>query len=259
MKLQDKVTFITGAGAGAGKAIAEAFAAEGAKVILGDINEKTLGATVKELQEKGCEASGIKMDVSKEEDWLKACNFISEKYGILNTLVSNAGILLEKKLVDTTFEEWNRVISINLSAGFLAAKHLYPVLKASGNASIIYTVSDASEMGFPDYSAYGASKCGLKGLAKYIAAEFVHDNIRVNTVHPGYIDTPMMRAACGGVDSIQGMDLYKNPLGRILKPEEVANTMVFLASDDATNIDGSAIVMDGGGSSFVAVSVLDER
>ncbi len=258
MRLQGKIALITGAASGAGKAIAEAYAREGARLVLSDINEAALNETVQALATKGTEVCGVKMDVSKEADWQAAYALIEKKYGMLNALVSNAGVLFERKLTDITLEDWNRVMAINLTSGFLAAKIMHPLLKASGNATILYTVSDASEMGFPDYALYGASKCGLKGFAKYVAAEFVHDNIRCNTVHPGYIDTPMMRKA-SGVESIMDMDIYKNPLGRILKPEEVAEAFVFLASDAAFNINGASLVMDGGGSSFVAMSVLDER
>jgi 3alpha(or 20beta)-hydroxysteroid dehydrogenase len=219
-----------------GAAHARAIVANGGKVVIGDILESEGAALARELGES---ARFIKLDVTKAADWNAAVNLAVTDFGGLNVLVNNAGIAPFAALEDFTEDEWNTTISVNLTGPFLGIKAAIGALKASSPSSIINISSTSAFIGTPGLHAYSSSKFGLRGLTKSVAAEFGSAGVRANSVHPGYIRTPMSagledEAAKSGV------------LGRIGEPEEVANLVVYLASDESSFSTGAEFIVDGG-------------
>ena len=242
-RLAGKVAIITGASQGMGTAHARAFVAQGAKVILGDLNEKDGGKLAAEL---GAGAIFVKQDVSKIEDWNKILAEGRKHFGTVNVLVNNAGIL--GTLAPTTElpeAEFLRVCSINQTGVFLGMQSVLPGMIAAGGGSIVNISSIAGLVaiyGAPNL-AYVASKFAVRGMTKQVAVEYGDKNIRVNSVHPGYIKTPMMVAA---TDENGGEALTQIPLRRMADSSEVSNLVVFLASDESSFITGTEHVIDGG-------------
>jgi NAD(P)-dependent dehydrogenase (short-subunit alcohol dehydrogenase family) len=249
MRLKDKVALITGASSGIGRATAILFAKEGAKVVVNyshsvdDANE-----VVSEIKKSGGEAIAIKADVSDEADIIKMVDETVKKYKKIDILYSNAGIELQKPITATTVEEWDKVLAINLRGMFLCAKHVIPVMEKNGGGSIVNTSSGAALIGQPNLSAYSASKGGVLSLTKTMAIEYA-PKIRVNCICPGAIDTPMLRrfidSSPNPAETEKQMKMI-HPLGRLGKPEEIANAALYLASDESSFVTGHALVVDGG-------------
>lgn len=243
MKLKDKVAIVTGASAGIGKATAELFVKEGAKVVLTDIKE---AEGQKVASEFGSEAIFIKHDVAKEEDWIHVVNTTIDKFGKIDILVNNAGVYYISPLAEITLEKWNWLMSINVTGVFLGMKHVLPHMAKNKKGSVINLSSIAGLGGAPGHALYGASKGAVRIMTKDVATEYGPFNVRVNSVHPSYIKTAM--ASYGAETAHTSIDeLGKDyPLRRIGNPEEVAATCLFLASDDSSFITGQEIVVDGG-------------
>ena len=242
-RLTGKIAIITGASQGMGAAHARVFVAQGAKVILTDVNEKAGNALAAEL---GANAMFIKQDVAKAADWQAVVQQAEKRFGTVNVLVNNAGILgTLASTIELPESEFLRVCAINQTAVFLGMQAVLPGMIKAGGGSIVNISSIAGLVaiyGAPNL-AYVASKFAVRGMTKQVAVEYGDRNIRVNSVHPGYIKTPMMVAA---TDESGGEALAQIPLRRMADPEEVSNLVVFLASDESRFITGAEHVIDGG-------------
>jgi 3alpha(or 20beta)-hydroxysteroid dehydrogenase len=235
-RLAGKIALVSGAARGMGAAHARAIVANGGKVVIGDILE----VEGKELAtELGQSARFIRLDVTKTADWNAAVNLAVRDFGGLNVLVNNAGIAPFATLENSTEDEWNATISVNLTGPFLGIKAAMGALKASAPSSIINISSTSAFIGTPGLHAYSSSKFGLRGLTKSVAAELGLAGVRANSVHPGFIRTPMSAG-------LEDEATKTGVLGRIGEPEEVANLVVYLASDESSFSTGSEFIVDGG-------------
>jgi len=240
-RLEGKVALITGAARGMGAAAARLFVAEGAKVVLGDVLPD-----VKEVaQELGDDALAVTLDVTDEAAWRDAVAAGEERFGKVDVLVNNAGILLMDELGKTTSEMYSKVNDVNAFGCFLGMREVTPALKRAGGGAIVNLSSVEGLGGNRFLVAYTASKFAVRGMTKAAAIELAADGIRVNSVHPGGIDTPMVRHFIPDDDNMAWMG-RQVPMKRPGKPEEVAQAVAFLASDAASYITGAELAVDGG-------------
>ena len=247
-RLNNKVALITGAASnpGLGYATAERFAREGARLALTDIDEQGLARCAEEMRALGAEVISWRQDVSAEADWVDTYKRIDDHYGRLDVLVNNAGIAILRTIDELTLQEYQRQMDINMTGVFLGTKLALPLLRNSGGGSIINMSSVCGLVGVPGTAAYTASKAGVHVFCKTVAMECAKDNIRCNSVHPGLIWTNIQKASLE--DNPEQYDILCNsvPLGRLGKAEEVASCVLFLASDDASYVTGTELVVDGG-------------
>jgi NAD(P)-dependent dehydrogenase (short-subunit alcohol dehydrogenase family) len=246
MRLESKIAIVTGGGGGIGRATARLFSQEGANVIVSDVNETSGEETVHLIKESGGEAYFIAADVSVPEDVKQLIFQTVERLGGLDILFNNAGVgHPEHKLPDMPIEEWDRVININLKGVFLGMKYAIPEMVKRGGGSIINTSSLLGLKGKNLMSAYNASKGGVITLSKNAAVEFGSKNVRVNAIAPGVIDTEIIK---GWKEDERKWPIIStsNALRRVGQPEEVAQTVLFLASDESSFITGSTLLVDGG-------------
>jgi NAD(P)-dependent dehydrogenase (short-subunit alcohol dehydrogenase family) len=249
MHLQNRVALITGAGSGIGRASAVLFAQEGAKVVVADFVRQSGLETVAMIKKNGGEAVFVEADVSKVMDAERMVNTAVETYGKLDILFNNAGINLEKTVTETSEEEWDRVLNINLKGVFLCSKYAIPEMIRNGGGVIINTASIRGLVGQYHESAYCASKGGIVLLTKAMAIDYGPSNIRVNCICPGVIETPMHLAFLATLADPKREEqemLKKIPLGRMGQPEDVAKVALFLASDESAYLTGLTIPVDGG-------------
>ena len=240
--LQGKVALITGAARGQGAAEARLFAERGAKVVITDVLDEVGKQVAAEI---GDAAHYIHLDVTDENSWAAAVKETVAHFGKLNVLVNNAGIVQVKALVDTTVADYMKVIEINQLGVFLGMRTVAGPMKDAGSGSIINISSIDGLIGMSGGSAYCASKFAVRGMTKVAAMELGPDNIRVNSIHPGGIHTPMITQA--GMDESVMKDIFsKVPLGRVGQPEEMATLAAYLASDDSSYSTGSEFIADGG-------------
>ncbi|KGJ71846.1 3-alpha-hydroxysteroid dehydrogenase [Cryobacterium roopkundense] len=234
-RLAGKVALISGAAQGMGAAHARTMIREGARVVIGDIGDAQGQALAEEL---GDNARYVHLDVTESEDWDRAVAVAVGSFGGLDILVNNAGIAEFVSLEDTTMELWDRTLAINLAGAFRGIQAALPALKQSEHASIINISSIAGFVGFEGLGVYNASKFALRGLTKSVALDLADDGIRVNSVHPGGVRTPMT------------VGLSANPsntaMHRLGEPEEVSNLVLFLASDESSFCTGAEYLADGG-------------
>ena len=247
MILNGKTALITGGSEGIGAAVVRRFAMEGANVWFGDINQTAGEELEKELSHYRSRLNFITLDVTQVSDWELAIEKIVLQNGKLDILVNNAGIYQRKPIEDTTEEEWDRMLEVNAKGPFIGSKVCFNALKASGNASIVNLSSTAGLKASLSVH-YGASKGALRLMTKSIANRFAKNGIRCNSVHPGPIDTKMGHQAVPD-DQLQERLYDRIPLGRFGTPNEVANAILFLASDESSFITGSELVVDGGATS----------
>lgn len=250
-RVNEKVALITGAARGIGKATASMLAREGAKVVLSDINEEQGKAAADELRRDGAKTAFVKHDVSREDDWQAAIDHVRSTFGRLDILVNNAGIVLAGSVEEATLQNWRRDLSINLDGVFLGIKYAISLMKKNGGGSIINLSSIEGIIGDPSLAAYDASKGGVRLLTKSAALYCAKAkyNIRVNSVHPGYVWTPMVEelAASKGESEAERQRLTAlHPIGRLGEPEDIAYGILYLASDEAKFVTGSELVIDGG-------------
>jgi len=239
-----KVALITGAASGIGKATAMAFAARGASVVLADIVESD---TLELIRASGGTGVFIRTDVSREEQVAAMVAKAVETYGRLDYAFNNAGIEGEATFMEAVaVDDWMRIMDVNLKGVFLCMKHQIPVMRQTGNAAIVNCASIAGLVGFPGLSAYGASKHGVVGLTKAAALENARKGIRVNAVCPGVIRTPMVERFVGEDPTREQLLIGDGPMRRLGLPEEIAKTVLFLCSDEASFTTGQAIAVDGG-------------
>jgi 3(or 17)beta-hydroxysteroid dehydrogenase len=248
-RVKDKVAIITGAAGGLGKAEALILTREGAKAVLTDIDETGLQKAAEEIRETGAKVIFIKHDVTSESEWSKVIGRAFEEFGRLDVLVNNAGVIIYKKIIDTSLAEWKWLISVNLDGVFLGTKFAIEAMRKSGGGSIINIASVAGLIGNPDASAYHASKGGVRLFTKAAAIECSkagYDyNIRVNSIYPGVINTAMADALRDDVEKYNTA-LSWHPMGHFGEPEDVAYGVLYLASDESKFLTGSELVIDGG-------------
>lgn len=247
MRLEGKVAIITGAGTGIGKSTALRFAKEGAKVVVTDINEASVQQTAEEVKKLGGEALAIRHDVGSEDNWIQVVDEAVKAFGTIDVLFNNAGIYVIKPLFDTTVEDWNRLMNINVTSVFLGMKHVIPVMLKQQRGSVINASSIAGIGGSPNHVLYGASKGAVRTMTKDVAMEFATQGVRVNSIHPGYINTAMVDYAAATTHrDKEALGQAVSPLGRVGNVDEVSNLVLFLASDESSYITGAEMVIDGG-------------
>jgi NAD(P)-dependent dehydrogenase (short-subunit alcohol dehydrogenase family) len=250
MRLKNKVALITGAGSGIGRATAILFAKEGAKVVVVCRTSSTGEETVKIIRKNNRgEALFIQADVSKTSDVKRMIENTVNNYGKLDILFNNAGINMRIPITEMDEEAWNKIIDINLKGVFLGCKYAIPVMIKQGGGVIINTASTFGFVGAPYHSAYCASKGGVAAFTRALALELAPYKIRVNCICPGTIETPLVKQIwekSGKPEEMRESRLKLHPIGRLGKPEDVANAALFLASDDSSFITGTALFVDGG-------------
>lgn len=249
MRLDGKVALITGAARGQGAAAARRFVAEGARVMITDVLDDQGKELAAELGAEYCH-----LDVSSEQEWADAVAFTVATFGDIAVLVNNAGVLHFSALADTTLADYQRVIGINQVGTFLGMRAVVSSMKQAGGGSIVNVSSVEGLGGMPYLVAYTASKFAIRGMTKVAAMELGQHGIRVNSVHPGAIDTPMVSTALGGRPIDVSPMGKKLALRRIGQPEDVANVVLFLASDDSAYCTGGEFVVDGGATATHALN-----
>jgi NAD(P)-dependent dehydrogenase (short-subunit alcohol dehydrogenase family) len=256
-QVEGKIALVTGGASGIGAAIAELLAREGASVVATDIDELNGPEVVARIRKGGREATFLHQDVTSEPRWIEVVAEVEKRHGRLDILVSNAGIGIGvPSIVDMTLDDWRRQNAINLDGVFLSVKHCLPLMRKTGGGSIIMMSSLAGLRGAAGLSAYSATKGGVRLFAKSIAMECatVGDGIRVNSVHPGIIDTPIWgKIPTGGTGSGQNAPIdpeerakLATPLARAGRAEEIASGVLYLASDASRYVTGTELVIDGG-------------
>jgi NAD(P)-dependent dehydrogenase (short-subunit alcohol dehydrogenase family) len=246
-KLDGKVALISGGARGQGAAEAQTFASQGARVVFGDIRDDDGKRVEADIRAAGGEAAYIHLDVTNEADWQHAVQTAVNRYGKLDILINNAGIVIPRVPIDQRTEaEWDRVMAVNAKGVFLGTKHAIPAMRQAGGGSIV-NISSVAGIGqtLHQEPAYAASKGAIRIFTKVTASQHAHDNIRCNSVHPGPVDTDMVHSAMPDPEVLQRR-LQRVPLGRLGTVEEIVNAVLFLASDDASYITGSELVIDGG-------------
>jgi len=248
-KLSGKVAVITGAGGGIGAAAARIFAVEGAAVMITDIQEDRLRAVAADIKDAGGNVSLMVHDIADETQWEMIVKTTVARFGKVDILVNNAGITgnLQASFGERSVSEFNRVLSINLTGQFIGMKSVLPYMSAG--SAIINVSSIAGITGNAGGNAYTASKGGSRMLSKGAAIDLAARGIRVNSLHPGYVETPMTHNM-EGADAFRKMAIGNTPLGRGASPEELAKGILFLASDDSSFMTGAELIMDGGFTAF---------
>lgn len=245
--LEGKAALVTGAASGIGRAIALAFAREGARVVAADLREDAAEATLRTLREYGEEVAYVTADVTRESDVTAMIATAVERHGPLDCAVNNAGITGSGGLVqDLKLSDWLHTLDVNLTSVFLCMKHELRVMNERGRGAIVNMASGAGLIAVPGLSPYCASKHGVLGLTKTAAVENAHSGIRVNAICPGSTDTPMLRAAMDRDSRLEKMILANQPGGRLGLPEEIAEAAVWLCSDRASFVTGESMLVDGG-------------
>jgi NAD(P)-dependent dehydrogenase (short-subunit alcohol dehydrogenase family) len=248
-QLEGKVAIVTGGASGIGAACAETLAREGARVVVGDIDDAGGLALVDRIKQSGGNAVYRRHDVASEAGW-PALIATAEALGGLHIVVANAGITRPALVVDLSLEEWRRHMAINLDGVFLSVKHAIPAMRRSGGGSIVIMSSVGGLRGEVGSSAYCATKGGVRLFAKAVALEcaWARDNIRINTIHPGIIDTQLWAKLPASMPAINPHELAKSmvPVGRAGTAQDVADGVLFLSSDASSYMTGTELVLDGG-------------
>lgn len=250
MRLQDKVSLVTGAAGGIGSAIARVFGREGSRVAVVDINEEGLQETMAEVQRQEGEALLLPADVSRSADVQRAVRETVGRFGRLNVLVNAHGIsdLRDVRIVDLDEEVFDRTLAVNLRALFLTCKYALPYLKAAGGGTIV-NISSAAALWGGGGTAYTASKGGVNALTRAIAYQYAAEGVRCNVICPGPVDTPMLKSSLQKLGR-QHLPPAPGTIPRVARPEEVAYLAAFLASDEAAYITGATYTLDGGSTGY---------
>jgi dihydroanticapsin dehydrogenase len=246
LELEGKVALVTGGNSGIGRAIAELFAREKAKVAIADIKP---GETVQAIEREGGTATFMQADLRNDPQVKRVVDGCVKKYGTVDILCNNAGIELVRPLLETTEEEWDRVVDTNLKSVFLVSRHALPYMIEKRKGVVVNTASQLGIVARENLAAYSATKAGVILLTKAMALEHAKDGIRVNCVCPGAVETQMTdRILRNGRDPKKGrkMLIGNHPIGRLGRPEEIAQAVLFLASERSSFVTGAALVVDGG-------------
>ena len=249
MRLSDKVSVITGAGSGIGRAAAVLFAREGARVVVADIKREAAEETSRMIRGAGGEATAVEVDVTDGEKVQQVFRQTLAAYGRLDVLVNNAGYGFAATVEQTDEADWDRLMAVNLKGVFLGCKYGIPIMRRGGGGAIVNTASTVAMVGIESRAAYCASKGGVAALTRAMALDHVRDNIRVNCVAPGTIETPYFTeifAKSPDPSSLRKTLEARQAMNRLGKPEEVAHAMLYLASDESSFITGTMLVVDGG-------------
>lgn len=248
-RLQGKVALITGAASGLGAESARRMSEEGARVILTDVSAEAGTDVADQIQARGGEAVFMAHDVTSEAAWAEVAARGMEAFGRIDVLLNSAGVGGGEPILETTYESWRRVIAINLDGTFLGMHVVAPIMAKAGSGSIINISSILGKVGSPGAPAYCASKGGVLMLTKATALELAPLGVRVNSIHPGFIDTPMVSNALHEAENgneMRDMIISRHAMGRLGRPREIADGVVFLASDESSFMTGSELVIDGG-------------
>jgi cyclopentanol dehydrogenase len=244
-RVQDKVILVTGGAMGMGQSHSELLASQGAWVFVADVNQAQGQSTVDGIRKTGGKADFLKLDVTQEADWTAAVRHIVERAGRLDVLVNNAGILILKPVQDTSNQDWDRIFDVNVRSVFIGTRAAIPVMQKQGGGTIVNVSSIYGLVGAPGASAYEASKGAVRLFTKSCAVDLAPFNIRVNSVHPGVIETQMTKALLDDPavrPALLGPTLLKRPA----QPIEVSQAVLFLASDESSFVHGAELVVDGG-------------
>ena len=253
-RVADKIALVTGAASGLGEAIARLLAREGATVVLADLNDAPGKRVLREIKAQGGSGLYVNLDVANEDHWTSAMAVLKKRFGRLNIAVNCAGTNIARSFpTDTTLADWRALMSVNLDGVFLGTKHAVAAMRDSDpvNGSIINISSVLGLVGFADIAAYNASKGGVRLYSKSVALSCAEKrlNIRVNTVHPGFTDTPLLRKAMARFeDPKEANRVYDalQPMGHLGTPEDIAFGVLYLASDESKFVTGAELVIDGG-------------
>jgi NAD(P)-dependent dehydrogenase (short-subunit alcohol dehydrogenase family) len=246
-RLQGKVALISGAASGLGAAQALACAKEGAQVVFGDIADKDGSQVEARIRTAGADALYVHLDVTHEEDWRSAIRQTVSRFGKLDVLINNAGVVVKKVPIEALIvEEWDRVMAVNLRGTFLGTKHALPEMRRAGGGSIV-NVSSIAGIGQSQIQepAYATSKAAVRMLSKVTATQHAHENIRCNSLHPGPTDGGMLYRFLSDPKALEER-LKRVPMGRLARVEEIVAGVIFLASDESSYVTGSELVIDGG-------------
>ncbi|ARI78818.1 SDR family oxidoreductase [Halobacillus mangrovi] len=250
-RLDNKVAVVTGSATGIGAATVKLYAKEGATVVCADVNEEDVKQTVDEVINDGGQAEFYSLDVSKEESVSEFADYLNDKYGKIDVLFNNAGIDEEGgKVHEYPVDLFDRIIAVDLRGTFLTSKFLLPLMMEQGG-SIINTSSMSGRAADLDRSGYNAAKGGITNFTKAMAIDYAREGIRVNSIAPGTIETPLVDELAGTKEQEEGQEFreaqkWVTPMGRLGSPEEVASVALFLASDESSYVTGEDIAVDGG-------------
>ncbi|WP_077624182.1 SDR family NAD(P)-dependent oxidoreductase [Sediminibacillus massiliensis] len=243
MRLKGKKAIVTGGVSGIGEFTVREMVKEGASVLIADINDQLGEELAAELNGEETKVVFQHVDVSKETDIEAMVEKAEKEFGQLDIIFSNAGIGALSPSAELSYEDWQKVISINLDGVFLCAKHAIKAMQKTGGGSVVNCSSILGNVGQAQTAAYTAAKGGVTNLTRALAVEYAKENIRVNAVCPGYIDTPLLEQLD---EEMRNQLISLHPIGRLGKPEEIAKAVVFLASEDASFVTGANLLVDGG-------------
>ena len=245
MRLENKVALISGGARGMGAAEARMFAREGAKVVIGDVLDTEGRQVEAEIDQAGGECVFLHLDVTQESEWQRAVEAAVTRFGKLDVLVNNAGIIRLAGIEETSADDWDLVMNVNAKGVFLGTKAAIPEMRKAGGGSIINISSNSAFVGYPRSASYCSSKAAVHIFTKCTAIEYAKEGIRVNSVHPGSIDTAMSGERLTNPERQRETEA-SNPMGRTAHPDEVAYGVLFLASDESSFMTGSELLIEGG-------------
>jgi len=243
--LADRVCAVTGGGSGIGRGVAIALAKEGARVAILDRNEAGAQETLGLVRQAGAQGLAVACDTSDPESVEGARAAVAGELGDADVLVNNAGIVRSAQLADLPLEEWNRVLSVNLTGYFICSQAFGPAMRERGSGALVHVSSITAEQATPNIGAYGVSKAGVTMMSRLLAAEWGPAGVRSNAVHPGFVQTPMTQASYD-VPAIARGRAQSVPLGRVALPDDIAQAVLFLASPRAGYVNGAQLLVDGG-------------
>ncbi|MET3682875.1 NAD(P)-dependent dehydrogenase (short-subunit alcohol dehydrogenase family) [Alkalibacillus flavidus] len=239
-KLQDKVALITGGASGIGAETARLFAKEGAKVVIADLDEEKGQAVVDELKGNGTEAAFHRVNTTKEDDVVSAFDDAAKTFGQIDIVFNNAGIGSQGPTHDLEYDDWRKTVGVDLDGVFLVAREAIRKMRESGGGTIVNTASMYGHVGAPQTAAYNAAKGGVVNLTRSLGVEYAEENIRINALCPGFVDTPILPP-----ESKEAL-AEATPVKRLGQPDEIAKSVLFLASDDSSFMTGASLIVDGG-------------